>query len=371
MKYDICVVSFSDIRFDGRTKNLIDALINLEKKVIVFSITPINIFDERITHITIKTSLTNRVLFRWISFYGKVKKHLKNIDYEIYWASDLYSLLNGTNKVVYDSREIYSALASLHNSYFKQKILTAIEKRHIKKINFLITSGTRDSIYIKNKYKLNIPIYEIYNYPPYQEHINTNTIRQQLNISEHKIILLYQGVVLQGRGLRHIIDAIKEQQQYILVILGDGGYQQILKDYVESLNMKERVYFVGNIEYKELHIWTCSADIGLCNIEPISYSYQLALPNKLFEYILAELPILSTDLPALRDVIYKNENHIGKIISVDNNPNEIATALNDLVSNRDYYKKNIQDIKHNYSYQKQYDLIKTICHSGIDNISKK
>ena len=361
MKYDICVVSFSDIRFDGRTKNLIDALLYLEKKVIVISLTPINIFDDAVTHITIKTSLQRRVLFRWIAFYNEVKKCLKHIDYQIYWASDLYSLPNGRDKLIYDSREIYSALSSLHNSSFRQKVLTAIEKKYIQKTNVIITSGTRDSNYIKNKYQLKSPIYEIYNYPLYQEHINSNTIKQQLNIAENKIILLYQGVLLQGRGIIPIIDAIKEHSQYVLVILGEGGYKDTLKNYVDVLNMKDRVHFVGNIEYKELHQWTCSADIGLCNIEPISYSYQLALPNKLFEYILAELPVIATDLPALRDILYKKENnHLGIIIPADNKQNDIINALNNLVLSKNYYKENIRNAKHNYTYQQQYHLIKDI-----------
>jgi len=358
MGYDICIVSFSDIRFDGRTKNLIDALIHFGYKVIVFSLTPTNFFDDKITHITIKTSSKHRVLFRWVAFYRKVKKHLKNVNYKIYWASDLYSLPNGKKKLVYDSREIYSALASLHNSPIRQKILSAIEKRHIKRVNVITTSGTRDSIHIKNKYNLKIPIYELYNLPPYQEYLNTNTIRQKLNISKDKIVLLYQGVLLQGRGLLPIINAIKDHKQYVLVVLGEGGYKETLKNYVNDLGINDSVYFVGNIEYKELHKWTCSADIGLCNIEPISYSYQLALPNKLFEYILAELPVLATDLPALREVIYETNNPCGKIISTNNNPTEIINTLSDLVSNKEYYKANIRTIKHNYTYQKQYDLIK-------------
>ena len=171
-KYDICLVAFSDLRFDGRTKNLIEALINLNKNIIVFSITPNDIFNEKIKHITIETNYNQRILFRWSSFNRAVKKHLKEFEYKIYWAADLYSLVCGNQYLVYDSREIYSELSVLHNSPIRQKAITFIEKNYIKNVNVLITSGKLDTEFIKNKYQIQIPCYEIYNFPKYKIMMN-------------------------------------------------------------------------------------------------------------------------------------------------------------------------------------------------------
>ena len=363
VEYDICVVSFSDIRFDGRSRNLIEALINLNKKIIVFSLTPINPFEKKIEHITIKTNYNRRVLFRWFMFNKAVKRHLKNIKYEIYWAADLYSLVCGNRYLIYDSREIYSALSVLHSSPIRQKIVALIERYYIKNIKILITSGKRDSDYVKEKYSLDVPVYEICNYPKYSVYANSNTIRERLNINEDKIVLLYQGVLLPGRGLIPVMEAIKDDTKYVLVVLGEGTFVDKLKEYATKLNIADRTYFVGNIEYNDLHNWTCSADIGLCNIEPLSLSYQFALPNKLFEYILAELPVLATDLPALKEVVNRK---LGVIISQNNNEKEIITALNDLALNKNIYKENIKNVKNNYVYESQYELIKTVvCTSHI------
>ena len=69
-------------------------------------------------------------------------------------------------------------------------------------------------------------------------------------------------------------------------------------DYTErlakDLNVSERVHFCGVVPYRELHQWTCSADIGIVFIEPISFSYKLALPNKLFEYLYCEKPVIAS-----------------------------------------------------------------------------
>jgi glycosyltransferase involved in cell wall biosynthesis len=216
-----------------------------------------------------------------------------------------------------------------------------------------------DSEYLKKFYDLKIPIYEIKNFPKNKEYIKSNLIRERFNISNDKKILLYQGVLLDGRGLIPIMGAIKNTEKYILVILGEGIFRTELEKKIKQCGIENKVKFAGNIDYCELHNWTCSADIGLCNIEPISFSYELALPNKLFEYILAELPVLATDLPALREVI--NSTNCGVIISKENNANDILGALDSILDSHSVYKLNSQKAKNQFTYESQKELILEIC----------
>jgi len=79
------------------------------------------------------------------------------------------------------------------------------------------------------------------------------------------------------------------------------------------------------VPYDELHALTCGADVGVCLIEPLSMSYEYALPNKLFETMMARIPVLVTDLPALRRHI---ESHpVGLIVGRTLDAREIADAL--------------------------------------------
>jgi len=75
-------------------------------------------------------------------------------------------------------------------------------------------------------------------------------------------------------------------------LLGDGGYEKTLLNEAKLLKVDKRVIFCGKVDYDLLHEYTCSADAGLCFIQPVSISYQYALPNKLFEYIMAGIPVL-------------------------------------------------------------------------------
>ena len=127
-----------------------------------------------------------------------------------------------------------------------------------------------------------------------------------------------------------------------------------------SLGVNNRVFFTGNIDYDELHKWTCSAHIGLSLIEPVSLSYELALPNKMFEYCMAEIPSLATNLPAMKKVI--QDYGIGKIVSSNPDTNEIVSAINEISidDNYDKYKVACRNAAQILCYEAQEDIIRDI-----------
>ena len=110
-----------------------------------------------------------------------------------------------------------------------------------------------DSEYLKQFYSLTQPIYEVFNYPPKKEFIASNVIREKFNLSQEKIILLYQGVLLPGRGIIPVINAIAKNEQLVFVILGDGPAKKDFINYTEKIGVSDRVKFLGNVDYDSLH----------------------------------------------------------------------------------------------------------------------
>ncbi|MDR0927287.1 MAG: glycosyltransferase [Ignavibacteria bacterium] len=366
MKYDICVVTFSDLRYDARSKNLVQMLVSLGYSIVVFSITDYALSGT--THRFVSLPQNRRHIVRWLTFTSAVRSEISEIVFDTYYAADLYSLpaisaVKRKCNIVYDAREIYSELSTLHNSKFRQYILSAIEKHYIKRISKLVTSGKLDSAHLKGKYALNIPIYEVYNYPPNRDYVATNKIREHWNIPNNKYILVYQGVLLQGRGIVPAMRALQLTEQFVLAIFGDGEYRADLERIAKELEVSDRVYFTGNIAYDELHEWTCSGDVGLCNIEPISRSYYFALPNKLFEYMLAELPVVATDLPALAEVV--NATKCGEVIPQDNAPDAILVALGKIIADIATYKANAKQANPQFTYEGQRDIISEITYLNL------
>ena len=102
----------------------------------------------------------------------------------------------------------------------------------------------------------------------------------------------------------HIVDEmiklLTHFTECVALIVGEGEYKCRLEQFANVLNVNDRTFFLGAIPYNELLSITKQADIGFSLIQPISQSYEQALPNKLFEYGLAGLPTISSDFPELK-----------------------------------------------------------------------
>jgi len=181
-----------------------------------------------------------------------------------------------------------------------------------------------------------------------------------LGIPETSTIMLYQGVILEGRGFEPLLNAMQKINNCNLIVLGTGIFQKKYEKIANDLGINNRVHFLGNIEQSELINYTAAADIGIALIENISKSYYYALPNKLFEYIMAALPVLISDLPQMKKIVLDYE--VGEIVNLDN-PEEIKTKLEQLINDKNKlsnYKQKTISASEELNWQREYQKIKHI-----------
>jgi glycosyltransferase involved in cell wall biosynthesis len=314
----------------------------------------------------IKNSSHPKMWNRWLSFSKETKRIKPLIKSKIFIAEDLYSLhivcrlaKKQNSKFIYDSREIYSALGPLYKNKIKQKILSTYEKYYIRYVDEVIVSGKLDGEYLKDYLNHDIPYHVIMNLPFFNKPIESNVIREKYKISDNDIAIIYQGMILPGRGVDLMIEALQYIKNVHFFILGEGGYEAEYNSLSKDLQVYDRVHFCGLISYEELHKWTCSADIGLVYIEPISFSYELALPNKLFEYCMAGVPSLVSDLPAMREVLFQDE--IGLLLKVGIKTEQIADSIRSIYENREQYIANCKIASRKYNYESQKEIILGMC----------
>ena len=156
---------------------------------------------------------------------------------------------------------------------------------------------------LKNLYT-NINITKIYNFPSRKlKPSGRLSLRKKLNISYESKIFLYQGVLHEGRGIKTLIQLLDNFQNAHAIIIGDGPYRNELQKYAINRNTEKRTHFYGAVPYLELLELTADADIGFSLIKPISKSYEQALPNKLFEYALAGIPVIASNFPEMDKII--------------------------------------------------------------------
>ncbi|MDC1067749.1 glycosyltransferase [Candidatus Kapabacteria bacterium] len=374
--HDVCFISFSEPFTDGRTLNIVKLTAKLGKSVCLIAIgnenDARNLKGHRVQFYNCEKSTHSKASVRWTKFKADAKKYYNNITAKFYYACDLYSLpitndlkkqstfMGAHSKMIYDSREIYSELGTYEGRGIKQAILSQAEKMYVKNVNKMVTSGPFDSIYLKEYFRHNLPYTEILNLPPYQAAVKSDLLRKKLKFGDNDLIVIYQGMLMKGRGILPAIKAIQKLDDVRLVIVGQGDYYPELKQYVDSNNLARKVIFAGLVPYMRLHEITCSADVGLALFEPISKSYELALPNKLFEYIIANKPSVVTNLQQMENVINKEE--VGILVDQKCDPEEIADkiAYLQLHQNRQPYIEKCKKVAKNYGFESQKEKIQKL-----------
>lgn len=166
------------------------------------------------------------------------------------------------------------------------------------------------------------------NVAPYRVVSRSDRLRQLLHLSSEKRIALYQGHLEVDRGLDMLVRAARFlDENCVMVFMGRGrhGVKEQLEILIADEGMQDRVRIVPPVPYEELLDWTASADIGLIIYEPErSLNIRMCLPNKIFEYLMAGLPVLSSRLDAVGEII--QERAVGRIVS-SLAPEEVGTAL--------------------------------------------
>jgi glycosyltransferase involved in cell wall biosynthesis len=142
---------------------------------------------------------------------------------------------------------------------------------------------------------------------PYKSVPKSDLLRQSLDLGSDVRIALYQGSLQANRGLAELIRAAPFlDPDIVIIMLGKGNATELVKleAIIAEVGLPDRVRILPAVPYAELLNWTASADIGLIvNPPEISLNVQMCLPNKFFEYLMVGLPVLSTALDVVGEII--------------------------------------------------------------------
>ena len=231
--------------------------------------------------------------------------------------------------ILYDSHELFTEVPELVCRPTIQKFWLNIEKIILPNLSEMLTVNRSIADIFENKYKIQVSV--VRNVPQRIQNL-TAFDKKELNLEEDEFMLIIQGSGLNvQRGIEEAVYAMEWLPNAVLFLVGDGDVIPAVKKIVQEKQLQNKVRFIGRLPYSELMRYTATADLGLALDKPLSLNYQLALPNKVFDYIQANTPILSSELFEIKQLLQTYD--CGKIIEKIT-PTEIANEVSSLMADQ-------------------------------------
>ncbi len=231
--------------------------------------------------------------------------------------------------LVYDAHEYFTEVPELVNRRHIQGIWKFIERKIFPNLTDVITVNDSISDLYYNDYGTRPHV--VRNIPRRSQSLRTAT-RKSLGLPDDNYIIILQGSGINvQRGAEELVEAMQFVDNTILLIIGGGDVINLLKDMVNKLDLKNKVIFKPRLPYEQMMQYTAVADLGLTLDKPTNLNYKFSLPNKLFDYIQAGIPVLSSVLPEIEKIILKY--HVGDFIT-DHNPRNISDKINHMLKNQ-------------------------------------
>lgn len=268
----------------------------------------------------------------------------------------LVSKLRG-KQVVYDSHEYFTEAEGLTGRPFQKSVWLRVERWIFPKLKHVYTVNESIAAIYRNLYKADVKV--VRNIPLLSELKNVKS-REQLKLPADKKIVLLQGAYIDpDRGGMELVQALQFMEEVLLLIIGSGRDVENLKRKANEMKLDEKIQFMPRMPFEELRHYTANADLGLSLDKPLHLNYTLSLPNKLFDYIHAGVPVLVSDLPELRRIVDTYQvGLICKNVTPENVAADIKTALHSATYSS--WKSNCLKAREELNWQKEEDVLKGI-----------
>lgn len=260
--------------------------------------------------------------------------------------------------LIFDSHEYFTGVPELENSRIVRKIWKIVERVSMKYTRDVITVNDSIAGLFRNEYSRDIQV--IRNIPPSRVY-EIKKSKSELGLPENKKIILLQGAGINiQRGTEEAVDAMEYLENAVLVIIGSGDVIGELRERARKPALSGKVMFFPKMPYDKLFEYTVHADIGLTLDKDTNINYRFSLPNKLFDYIMARVPVLASELTEVEKIVIGYS--IGEIIE-NHSPQHIALKINEMLNAMgkiEFYKKNLELASSELCWEKEEPILTQI-----------
>lgn len=258
---------------------------------------------------TLPMQLLKYAEFSWrISWYARrIRPDLVNVHSLALLPLGVWLKIWLRARLVYDTHELETERNGL--SGLRQALSRFIERRFIRYVDLVVVVSECIREHYVAAYG-HPAVVTMLNCPPCSRVSRSDLLREELQIPASAKIFLYHGNLAPGRGIPAMLDAFRgaNPNERALVVMGYGHFAAQVQAEAER---SRAIYFRDAVAPGDVVRYAASADVGLCLIEDICLSYRYCLPNKLFEFLMAGLPVIVSNLPEMASLV--RDYRVGEI----------------------------------------------------------
>lgn len=245
----------------------------------------------------------------------------------------------------------------------RKKLAQVTEKKLIRKCDLVFVVSENIADWYAKEYNITRPVV-VKNTPKLFEQRKTNHFRADLGIKEESVIVLYQGGLFKGRGVNLLLECFKrrDDDKVVIVFMGYGELEEEIK---EASWKRDNIFFYPAVAPEIVLDYTSSADIGIHMIQNTCLNHYYCLPNKLFEYAMAGLPVVVSNMKEMREFIEKYK--WGVIVDDDEVTSMMKAIDKILVEDLNQMKKNARICAEENAWETQQKIILSAYHNRFLN----
>lgn len=363
-KKRIIVSVTNNLETDQRVKKVCDSLLKLGFEVILVG----RKFNSNISSLDrgYKVRRLNLLFNKGFLFYANYNLRLFFFllmnRHDFLWSNDLDTLLANFivsklkgGKLIYDSHEYFTEVPEIQNNRIIKMIWESIESFIFPRLRSVLTVNKSISDIYISKYKVEVSV--VRNIPTKSSETLIIS-RSDLGMPIDKKILVLQGAGINvDRGAEELLEALALIDGAVLYVIGSGDVINDLKSRSNSADLKDKVFFLGKLPYHEMMSYTSNSDVGVSLDKPSNLNYKLSLPNKIFDYIKAGVPIFSSDLVEIRRIV--DADNLGVLVE-SHDVDVLKHSLQEILFNESKlkeYKENVSKVKNKYSWENEFSNI--------------
>lgn len=317
-------------------------------------------------------------MFRWIRYIQRLRPDIASchdiIPLFIAYLAKVFSISNRNMKLIYDSHELEMdrSLNKRRKKWMKRPLMI-LEKYLINHSDSTIVVSDSIADVLVKTYNLRTEISVVRNIPNFWivDKNTCNKVRkdlcEQMGWSISDFIIMYHGSVSPGRGIEYAIQSITILKNCKMVIMGNGPLKEELVSMSKKLNIDSNLLFIPPVKQDIMWKYIGAIDVGLCILENTNRNHYLALPNKLFECIQAEVPLIASNFPEISKIV--NKYKVGLCCRPDD-VSDLAQCIRRMQSDSNLYesfKNNCKDAKKDLCWEKEQKIIQKIYYQYIDS----